>query len=319
MIARKLGWLLLAALMFPLSPSQATPLPAPLPLPEELVLGDDKLIEVRIGDTPLILEVSAEAFGPITLNADVAERLQLRNEFKSGWVYGPVAVETVGTWERVSFGRHTFDKPVVWAANPASAKADGIIGVHHLPHKRVTFELAATARSQVTHEFTLHRIGGDKDRRIGTEVRVGKRRLLMIFSLDRDENLVTAPTANFLAATFDGGFVNGSDGIAVMGFGIERPTRSMRLARPIMLGKLVIDELAVRLEDYGKANRVGEIGEHDPQFQPDHITVSRRKVRNRPDLLTRVGRSQIAHCSRLTYDFAKLEIRLSCASEAGSN
>lgn len=32
----------------------------------------------------------------------------------------------------------------------------------------------------------------------------------------------------------------------------------------------------------------------------------------RPDLLTRIGRDQIAQCSSLTYDFAVNEIQLGC-------
>jgi hypothetical protein len=59
---------------------------------------------------------------------------------------------------------------------------------------------------------------------------------------------------------------------------------------------------------------VGEIGANDPRFEKGSIVVSRRKGRGKPDLLTRIGRDQIAHCSRLTYDLAGGEILLSCAA-----
>jgi hypothetical protein len=161
--------------------------------------------------------------------------------------------------------------------------------------------------------FSLTRSGGG-NARIGTEVTVGKKRLLMVFVPDRRENLITAPTANFIATHQEGGFEAGTDGIAVMNFGVERPTRTMRIAEPILLGDLAVERFAVRVEDYGDPRRVGEIGENDPRFDKGQILVSRRKGRGKPDLLTRIGRDQIAHCSSLTYDFAMREIRLSCAA-----
>ena len=68
----------------------------------------------------------------------------------------------------------------------------------------------------------------------------------------------------------------------------------------------------MRVEDYGEPSRVGEIGENDPRFEKGRILVSRRKGRGRPDLLTRIGRDQMGHCSRITYDLEQNEIRLSC-------
>jgi hypothetical protein len=99
-----------------------------------------------------------------------------------------------------------------------------------------------------------------------------------------------------------------------MNFGVERPTRIMRIAQPIELGDLLIDRFAVRVEDYGDPKRVGEIGANDPRFEPGRILVSRRKGQGKPDLLTRIGRGQIGHCSQLTYDLAQAEIRLSCGA-----
>jgi hypothetical protein len=99
-----------------------------------------------------------------------------------------------------------------------------------------------------------------------------------------------------------------------MHFAVERPTRVMRIARPIELGELLVDRFAVRIEDYGEPDRVGDIAADDPRFEKGRIIVSRRKGRGRPDLLTRIGSDQIAHCSALTYDLKAGEIRLSCAA-----
>ena len=284
-------------------------------MPETLLLERDSIVAIRINGVPLRFQVSADAFGPPVVNPEVAARLMLLPEGRRGWQFGPVRVEGETAGVLADFGAGAMPLSIAWTDRRASDKADGVIGVHDLPHRRVTFVLGDQPRAQSTLRFPLRRAGGRSNTRLGTEITVGKRRLLMIFVTERAENLVTAPTANFLATHHEGGFAPASDGIALMNFGIERPTRIMRLAEPIALGPLLLDRFAVRIEDYGDPRAVGEIGEGDPRFEKDHILVSRRKGRGRPDLLTRIGRDQIAHCSQLTYDFAASEIILSCAPQ----
>ncbi len=291
----------------------APPLPA---LPEELVLQGENTIEVLINGAPVRLEVSAEAFGAPVINPELAVQLQLLAVFRRGWQIGPVVIEGGGAVQAVDFGAGAVPVPITWARQPVTARADGIIGVHHLPYQRVTLRLAPPGADERVQRFSLKRSGNSDDTRLGTEVSVGKRQLMMIFVPQRADNLITAPTANFIATHQEGGFVPESGGVAGMNFAIERPTRIMRIAHPIELGDLLIDHFAVRVEDYGDPKRVGEIGENDPRFETGRIIVSRRKGRGKPDLLTRLGRDQIAHCSQITYDLALSEIRLTCAARA---
>jgi hypothetical protein len=195
-----------------------------------------------------------------------------------------------------------------------STKADGVIGVHDLPYARVTFVLAPTREGEIIQRLPLKREGGDITSRVGASVTFGQRTMMMVFALNRAENLVTAPTANFIATHQEGAFEPGSDGMALLPFAITSPTRMMRLAYPIELGDLLLERFAVRIEDYGSPGAVGDMEANDPRFVPGQILVSRRKGRGKPDYLSRIGRDQIAHCSRLTYDFAQSEIRLSCTA-----
>jgi hypothetical protein len=289
---------------------------APTALAEELVLEGDNIITLWLNGEPLRMEVTADSFGAPIINSEVAARLGLVPQQQRGWQFGPVLVQGLTAVVEADFGAGATPMPVSWAERFASRKADGVIGVHHLPYARVTFALGTPAPAgETVQRFVLKRSGGRADTRVGTEVMVGKQRLMMIFAQQRPENLITAPTANFIATHQEGGFEAQSDGIALMNFAVERPTRMMRIATPILLGELVVDRFAVRVEDYGEPRRVGEIGENDPRFAPGNITVSRRKGRGKPDLLTRIGRDQIAHCSSLTYDFEAEEIRLSCAPQ----
>jgi hypothetical protein len=282
--------------------------------PEELVLDGDNIITVLINGEPARLEVSADAFGAPVINPDLAQRLALVPDSRRGWRFGPVVVNGQGAGVAADFGNGAAAQVVTWADRPASRIADGVIGVHHLPYARVTFRLAPPAATETISRFALKRAGGTRNTRLGTEITVGKRRLMMIFVPDRRENLVTAPTANFIATHQEGGFERGSEGTAIMNFETLRPTRMMLIARPIELGTLAIDRFAVRVEDYGEPDRVGEIGANDPRFEKGQILVTRRKGKGKPDLLTRLGRDQISHCSALTYDLALDEIRLSCAA-----
>jgi hypothetical protein len=304
----------LALLAFPaLATAQDIAAPA-APLPDALVLEGDNIITVTLNGVPLRLEVSSDSFGPPVINSAVAAQLQLLPDTRRGWRFGPVVVDGLSAVQAIDFGDGLpAAKTISWSERFASRKADGVIGVHNLPYKQVTFILAPPGADETIQRFAMTRSGGDRDTRIGTQVVVGKKKLTMVFAPQRAENLVTAPTANFIATHQEGGFEPASDGIAVMNFGVERPTRMMRIAEPIMLGELAVARFAVRVEDYGDPKRVGEIAEDDPRFEKDRILVSRRKGRGRPDLLTRIGRDQISHCSSITYDFALSEIRLSCS------
>ena len=292
--------------------SEAPPV-APAPLPEELVLRGDNITALTLNGQPMRLEVSAEAFGLPVVNPAAAAQALLVADRRRGWRFGPVVVEGDTVTGLVDFGAGAVPLAVSWSDSAASDKADGVIGVHHMPYKRVTFVFHEAVPGEVLQRFPLRRAGGDSNTRLGTEVVVGKKKLMMIFVPERAENLITAPTANFIATHQEGGFEPGSGGIAVMDFGVERPTRMMRIAEPILLGDLALTRFAVRVEDYGEPRRVGEIAADDPRFDPGNILVSRRKGRGKPDLLTRIGRDQIAHCSSITYDLALGEIRLSCA------
>lgn len=298
----------------PAPPDTFAPEPAPPPLPPlpaELVLEGDNLVTLTLNGELVRLEVTAEAFGPPIINPDVAARLWLLREFRRGWRFGPVMVDGEIATVEADFGAGPTMLAVSWAGRAVSDKADGVIGPQYLPHDRVTFALRPPMESEALLRFPMKRAGGN-NARIGTEVPVGKKKLMMIFVPERAENLITAPTANFIATHQDGGFEPGSDGLALMHFAVERPTRMMRIARPIELGELVVDRFAVRIEDYGEPDRVGDIAADDPRFEKGRIIVSRRKGRGRPDLLTRIGRDQIAPCSTLTYDLKGSEIRLSC-------
>lgn len=282
---------------------------------DELVLPPDHIIEVMVDGIPLRMLVSAEASGPAQINPQVVLARKWRARFQVTWDYGEDdddIVDSVGVQRMVYFGDRKRFMPIIWSLGEASPIADGVIGVHQLPYNRVVFPLGPPTGEQTIQTFPLIRIYGAGLYTLGTQFDLEGRKMKAWFALEREENVLTAPTANFIATRFDGGFVPGSEGFVTLDFSVQRRARTMRLARPIMLGDIPLDTFAVRYEDYGRARHVGEIAPDDPRFNPEEIVVAERKQRGQIDLLSRLGRAAVAHCSSMTYDKTAREIRLSC-------
>jgi len=327
MIPRFLPLVLLHTVNLPTTPalaSQTAPPPGPADheitvvadrpaSADELVLPPDHIIPIKINGTVLRMLVTADASGPAAIDPRIVVRLRWRASFQDLWDYSNGdLLQSAGVLRVADFGDRRATLPVMWSLGLPTPLADGVIGIHHLPYKRIVMPLAAPVGEQTIQRFPLLRFAGQRAMRVGTEIDTGERKLKAIFATDFADNIVTAPTANWLATRFDGGFLPESEGKLRMHFGVERRTRMMRLARPLQLGDLLIDRFAVRLEDHGKARNVGEASANDPRFDPDEIVVSARKPRGRIDILTQIGRNQIARCSELTYDLEKDEIRLAC-------
>lgn len=294
---------------------EAASVPSPT-VTDELVLPADHVITLPVEGVPMRFLVTAEANGPARINPEIAVDLQWRAEFEMMWDYGRGdLVRSGGLSRRVDFGETQRSIPMIWSYTPTTDVADGLIGIHHLPYKRIVFPLSSPNSDQTVQTFVMKRIGSSDAVTLGTVIEADGKKLDAFFVLERPENLVTAPTANFIATRFDGGFVPGSDAEVTLDFSIKRRVRMMRLARPLELGELLIDRFAVRYADHGNADKVGEIAEDDPRFRSNEIIVSERKQRGRPDYLTRLGRDQISHCSQLVYDLERREIRLTCGTQ----
>ncbi|MEM6585221.1 MAG: hypothetical protein AAF692_05655 [Pseudomonadota bacterium] len=302
-----------AAALLCASLSAQSPINAPPALlPDEITLTLESVVPVTVNGIELQMEVRPDASGFPVINPDIAARLGLEPRRGADFQFGPVVVPTSVQKAQVDFGAGAKEMKLSWADKAVSTLADGVVGLYDVPFKRVTYELAEPGAVERLQILPLKVRGGGVNKRLGTESDVGRKTMTFIFSLGRTENLITAPTANFIATHQEGGFVEDSDGLARMNFGVKRPTRDMRIAYPIELGDLRIERFAVRVADYGTPNRVGEIEENDLRFDANQILVSRRKRRGKPDRLTRLGRDQIAHCSRLTFDLDAMEASLSC-------
>ncbi|HEY6965776.1 MAG TPA: hypothetical protein VI407_11210, partial [Erythrobacter sp.] len=110
---------------------------------DELVLPPDHIITVTVDGLPIRLLVTAEASGPAAVNPQIAAQLGWVGTFRMLWDFGEGdPLRSDGLWRDVDFGGQLKAVPVMWSRNPASTVADGVIGIHHLPYRRVVFPLA---------------------------------------------------------------------------------------------------------------------------------------------------------------------------------
>ncbi len=286
----------------------------PPQMPEELLLHGDYVIDVTINGKPVRLQVEPGHSGPPLLNPDAVKRLNLLGRQDMTLDFGRIDIPVATTRTSVDFGFGRTAKRVGWVANPASTTAEGVIGVYDLPYDVVTFRLAASALAHRISRFELKRKGGRRFARVGIDILVEDKPMFVHFALDIEQNFISARTANFIATRHGGKFVADSEGVVEMMPGLLRPTRTVMLDDPVTLGNLAVDRFAVRIEDYGTANKVGE---HEPRIRNDRdetIIVTGRKRWGKPDDLSRIGRAQLAPCSQLTFDLANREVRLLCAA-----
>lgn len=288
--------------------------------PTEIVLDGVDIIVVKIRGREVRLEVDPGMTGPLVLNPETVERIGLFGELDLVYDFGAFEVSAATSYYPVDFGCEGKQrKRIAWTAIPASSQADGVIGVYDLPYDRVTFNLGEPGPTDRVEQFELKWKVSRGYPRLGTEIDVGGRDMFAIFSLGLGPNLVSAPTANFIATHQEGAFVAESDRVVRINFDLPRPTREMRIAYPIEVAGLALTNFAVRIEDFGRPDKVGEMEEDDPRFTPGHIVVSRRKGRGRPDMVTRIGRDQLSPCSRLTFDLENEMGYLACSVRDDEN
>jgi hypothetical protein len=285
---------------------------APTQMAEELVLEGDNIITVQLNGRTIRLEVRPDAFGFPAVNPAIAKELGM----KRGLIDPAVRIGS----ERLSgtSGVHQLDlgdgprkARVMWFDRNISQIADGVIGPASLPYARVVFALSPTNESEAVQTFPMTRTGMMGPGSLQTEVAVEGREIAVKFSLAQRENLVTAPTGNWLAAMYGGAFVDAPTTVPIF-FGIERPARLLRLRQRLWLGDLAVTLMAVRVRDYGNAESIAEADEDFAEIAETGEILVRGKRPRAGRLRFTVGRDQIAHCSRLAFDKAEKQIRLTC-------
>jgi hypothetical protein len=285
------------------------------PLPDELVLTGDNIITVTISGRDVRLEVRPESAQAPMLNPDIAKAMALKTGmFGFTARIGPDRVSGVSAVLKANYGAKAEKQRIFWADRASSNISDGTINPASLPYKRVKFLLAKPAFGEIITNLPLDNFGFLGREGMGTTVAIGDKKMKVQFALIRSENLVSAPTGNWIA-DHNGGQLSGPAKSTLIAFFISRPTRSMSLTQPITVGDAALNAIDVRVRDYGDTSGISE-AKTDASTSADdgdtsEIVVMGKKEKD-VDLKLVLGRDYLRGCSSLTYDLDKRRILISC-------
>lgn len=279
--------------------------------PFERVVSGDRVVAITVDGQPLRFRIDPGAPGLPVMKAAVAERLNL----KGGGLLGVGMIYTIGS-ERVSgrtqVTRFAWDgaakgrRRVGWVTRDWALPADGTVGPAGVPEGVVRFQLRPPRAGERTVAMPMFAAGGlfAEWFAIGATVLVDGKPLVVRFDLEGRHSMVTAPAAVRLQAA-NGGVLTRETARQEVLFGVERPLRIMRLARPLAIGPLSLEDVAVRTTDGPGVNALRVEGD-----DPEEVLVNGDK-NPRPGSM-RLGTDQLAHCSSIVFDKPAKQVRLTC-------
>lgn len=283
------------------------------PPPQERVVGDDATIAVTIDGAAGRLMVEPGAPAMPMIDAAFAARAGLKpGMIGVGYRIGPVTVNGASAVARIDYGGGPQKRRVIWTERPYATGADGAIGPGGLPDAVVRFVLRPPVAGERAVALPMIDGGGLFGGRRGhfASVIVNGEVLRIRFDLRHARTMASAGAAASLAEVF-GGTLAGDTAMTEIAFGVERPVRRMRLARPLAVGPLSIATIDVRTADFGSAASIADADAPPPD--PDEILVTAKGKRDRGrDVLT-LGTDALATCSSIVFDKPAKLIRLTCA------
>jgi hypothetical protein len=271
--------------------------------PDEIVIPRNNVIAAQIGGQPVRLRVDPGAPIVPILNPALAERLKVKPLRWARIVgqIGPARVNGRTAVLRFRLPGSTKEKKarIVWFDRNFVEGADGAVNPLFLIQNKVRFELPG--RGGRVNRLPY---GSANILIRGTRLAFAGETVTVRYDLFRTESAATADTARLVAAERDGKLTAGS-GSTMIAFGIARPYREMRLARPLEIGPFDFTTLRVRVPDQGA------IGIAEEDADPDEIVVQgKRKSKARREFS--IARDRLDRCAWIETDRAAKTIRFDC-------
>ncbi len=287
--------------------------------PAERVVTGKGLVEVTVNGEKAVLRVDPAAPAMPLLDAGFAERSRFKTTghwgVGIGYKVGGTSVMSRTQVVPVDLGAGRIKRRVGWTARPFAPAGDGSVGPEAFPEAIVRFQFRAPIAGETTTVLPMERatgplgLFGNFSATFAT-IEVGGEPMHVRFDPYHARTLVTAGAGARLAAFHDGS-VSGAAVSTEIFFGIERPVRTLSLARPLRIGTLSLSTLGLRTADFGNASGIREAG---AAADPDEIVVAAkgRKRDRRRDTLS-LGADYLSRCSSIVFDRGRDVIRLTCA------
>lgn len=272
------------------------------PVDDVLVVEPNALIAGSVNGTNVMLVMEPDGLSLPVLDPALAKRLALRGGiFGAQARVGPVKIAGRSGTVRLQVGRAVRKQKAVWFDKPLVAGADGALGPDAAPHPSVLFRLPGPTAQGPSFRLPLVR----KNNRVGTEIDVGGAKIFVQWTFARAGTLATAAAASAIALA-NGGKLSGEARRQSIRFGVERPVRSLTLARPFAIGPLTLSAFDARISDYGTVSGVA-----DADIDPTEIVVTAPgRQETAPEFGFTLGRDAMRGCSSIEFDKARQQIVL---------
>lgn len=285
------------------------------PAPDEITAAPGQLVQSMIEGKPAMLRILSAGPDRLILNAASADQLGLKPALLMGRANLNVAGrrEFEGRNRPVDFtiGDLAAKGRVFWFPAAPLVPGDGTIGPFGLPHARVNLVLGSADPAATRFDFPLL---GDVSNGSFTTYEEQAFGFYMAFDLDdAGQYPIASAAAGAAIAKFYGGQLSGASWDVDILFGIKRPVRLLTLDRPLKIGPLMIDKIAVRVRDrIDAAGRGEDIKDADKVEDPSEIVVTANAKVKRPIYTIAIPRAALAGCQKLTFDKPAKQIHLWC-------
>lgn len=270
---------------------------------DEIVIPKDNIIPATLNGRAIRLRVDPGAPVMPMLTPDLVAALQVKaGPFGAIGRVGPVRLPGKSAVVRFGLPGSAKEKKarVIWFDRALVDGADAVVSPLFLHQNRVRFELGGQGGRRT--ELPIADLGG---RSRGVLLPVAGETVEVTFPLWRRDSAVTADAGRLIALDHDGRLAPGAGARVEIAFGVSRPYRELKLARPVAIGPFALSTLKVRMPDSGSAG----IAEADAD--PDEIIVS-ADSKQKPNRALSIARDQLDRCAWLETDRAAGTIRFDC-------
>lgn len=288
--------------------------------PSEITLSGEHrftayIVNEEAEDVPVTLLVNATESGHIKLNYSFVQAAGIDPGYDAGYfTVGPIRFPSFYQKLRLRADTLNWKGKAYWSEGEYVDDEDGAIGPYGLPHDIVRFQWREEQPGEEICTMRLHRIGWT--RTAGTRIKVGKRTINVFFSSLNLESIATAAAGAALAEAFDGELVGKTESATYPG-DIDRPIRKVVLSEPLRLCAITLNDFHVRLQDYGDSSGIVDGDLRRANKDSDELTII-GAIPNPGTVLydLDIRQEDMQHCSSVTFDKRKKQIRLSCLPQA---
>ncbi|MBW8743065.1 MAG: hypothetical protein JF628_01715 [Sphingomonas sp.] len=271
----------------------------------DLVLdAADPVIDVEIQTVPMRLRVDLDRQDDIELNPAAAARLPVQWHKSEPLDVGRVRLASHVAGVILRIGERTIPAQVSQHGRDCCLDADGVIGPDLLTFATVRWRNASAPAPTASLVLPL-----DASETTGLSAASDAGNVRLRFALGSPETIATEAAGATLARLW-GGHWSGPERRVGLVFGITRPARPMAFARSGQFAGFPIDQVLVRLSDFGGDAKLPS----DPARKGEFV-IAHRLARQPAWPAVTVGADRLARCAEIVYTAIPRTLTLDCAFE----